>query len=164
MHGLLNQLLELMNREVQLHEHLLQWVKEEIKSIGQISGSALLQLHTSKTRCIRKIEKLEQTRMEIVRKLAEGWNLKFESLTLRVLIARVEDTYSLPLQEALDRLTTLVQEIHKGAQRLERLSQARLISIETSLKFLGSLGRCQQTYSDSGTLQTSQTTVSRLSI
>ncbi|MGK5094903.1 flagellar protein FlgN [Deltaproteobacteria bacterium TL4] len=161
---LMDQLLNILSAEVGLHEELRGWLKQESETMGSISGSSLLKLQSSKIKYTQKITRLESTRIDVVRQLATFWETGKEPLTLSVIINKTSEAYKQPLQSVFDRLKFLVKEIHHLAQQNGRLSQTRLEPVELSLKFLSSLRSRQQIYSEAGTIQSSKTTVSRLSV
>ena len=164
METFLSNLVDILNEEIALHEELLRLFEEETRNVGQISGSALLRIQSSKMRCSRKIVRFEQQRMEVVEKLAVFWEIEGVPLTLSMIIAKVPQDFSSSLQTCFDSLQSLVKEIQKISSLCERLSEARLDAIETSLNFLNTLKKSQQLYSGEGRLQEHTNTISRMSI
>ncbi len=160
----LTPLVTILSEEVELHESLLESLHQETRGIGRLPASALLQIHSAKQQKSRKIVAIEEQRIGIVRQLATQWNMAWEDLTLREIIARAPAKEGETLQQHYDRLKTLVKEIKDVATRNGRNSQARLKSIEMSLQFINDLQRSQKTYSMTGALASTSEKLSRIAI
>ncbi|MBF0352263.1 MAG: flagellar protein FlgN [SAR324 cluster bacterium] len=160
----LTQLLEILQKEVVLHQELLGTLREEAQSLGQVSGAALLKLHSAKIMFSRKIAGLEQERLIIVQNIAEEWQMEARQLSLRTIISMIPSEMALPLQHCFDQLKQLIEAIQSCADHNSRISEARLGSVESSLKFLQSMKKRQHTYSGAGIIQPAMQSTSRISV
>ena len=88
MDDLLQALLHLLEHEAELHEQLLSCLKEEAAGFGKATGAELLQLQTSKSQLVRRIEQLEQERMDLVSDMAQRWSVPPEELRLKQIAER----------------------------------------------------------------------------
>ena len=161
MEQILEQLVTLLKQEVTLHEELAQHFAEELQSIGHRSGAELLKLQTQKVQCYHKITLVENSRIEVVQQLAQAWDLKEPGVTLRQIITRASEPFSVALQECFDQLKQLVTNIQKVAEQIHRVTEARLKPVEASLRFLSKLKKRQHTYSETGVVQPPLATISR---
>ncbi len=157
----MQELLNIMRQEVELHEQLILQLQKESEGFGRLRGSELLKLQGEKSRCVRATTRLERERIQFVEKLADSWNTKSKELTLSVIIDRTEDEYSEPLQQCFERLKSLVAEIRKIADENALQASGRLKSIESSIQFMSQLQNGPPTYSDAGKLQNGTSTLSR---
>lgn len=160
----LDDLLTILTKEVTLHEELTVLLQEEANSIGNSSGSELLQIHSLKMQCVHKVANLEKQRLNVVKSIAEFWNMESQDLTLSIIISGVDVKIAEALQECFDRLKQLMAKIREQSEHNARLSEARLKPIEVSLQFLTDLQKRQKTYSGSGALRSHSSTVSRTAI
>ena len=83
-------LLNILQKEVKLHEYLMSLLKKESKGFGNLRGSDLLKLQGEKSRCVRASARLESERIELVEKIAYSWDMKSEDLTLSVIISNTK--------------------------------------------------------------------------
>ena len=111
----MQELLNIMRQEVELHEQLISQLQKESEGFGRLRGSELLKLQGEKSRCVRASVRLENERIQLVNELADSWNVGSKELTLSVIISRVTEEYSLPLQQCFDKLKSLINQIHKIA-------------------------------------------------
>ena len=157
----MQELLNILQQEEELHEQLISQLKKESEGFGRIRSSELLKLQGEKSRCVRATARLEKERIQFVEKLADSWNTKSKELTLSVIIDRTEDEYSEPLQQCFERLKSLVTEIRKIADENALQASGRLKSVEYSIRFMSELQNGPPTYSDAGKLQNVTSTMSR---
>ena len=99
----MQELLNIMRQEVELHEQLISQLQKESEGFGRLRGSELLKLQGEKSRCVRATARLERERIQFVEKLADSWNTESKELTLSVIIDRIEDEYSEPLQQCFGK-------------------------------------------------------------
>ncbi|MBQ32899.1 MAG: hypothetical protein CL923_10170 [Deltaproteobacteria bacterium] len=161
---LLERLTAILHQEVKLHEQLRDLLESEAQSFGSVRGSELLQLQVSKQRHSRKIERLERERLQVVRKLADDWDVNPQELRLRTIIARVEPEQADDLRDCHEHLTQLITEIREQADRNSAEAGARLHSVETALRFMVELHGHQQTYSGVGELQHAGSKIARTAV
>ena len=157
----MQELLNIMRQEVELHEQLVSQLQKESEGFGRLRGSELLKLQGEKSRCVRATARLEKERIQFVEKLADSWNTKSKELTLSVIIDRTEDRFSKSLQQCFERLKSLVAEIRKIADENALQASGRLKSVESSIRFMSQLQNGPPTYSDAGKLQNGTSTMSR---
>ena len=157
----MNELLNILQKEVKLHEHLFTLLQKESEGFGRLSGSDLLKLHGEKSRSVRSSARLEKERIKIVAKIAKSWNMKLEDLTLSVIISRTTEVYSKPLKECFDLLKSLISEIGKIADNNSIQALGRLKSVESSIEFMSQLQNGSPTYSDAGKIQKRTNKISR---
>ena len=161
---LLERLTAILHQEVKLHEQLRDLLESEAQSFGSVRGSELWQLQVSKQRHSRKIERLERERLQVVRKLADDWDVNPQELRLRTIIARVEPEQADDLRDCHEHLTQLITEIREQADRNSAEAGARLHSVETALRFMVELHGHQQTYSGVGELQHAGSKIARTAV
>jgi len=149
----MRELLNILQQQVKLHENLLSLLQKELEGFGSIRGSELLKLQGEKSRCVRASAQLEKERISLVEQYAKSWDTDFSKLTLRVIIGRADDEYSLPLQKCFDRLKMLIAKIREIAEENTIQSSGRLKSVESSLKFISQLQKGPPTYSEVGKIQ-----------
>ena len=157
----MNGLLNILQKEVKLHKHLISLLQKEAEGFGSLRGSDLLKLQGEKSRCVRASARLEKERIELVEKIAHSWNVKSEELTLSVIISKTTDDYSEPLQNCFDQLKTLITEIGKIADKNSLQASGRLKSITSSIKFMSQIQNGPPTYSDEGKIQKGTSKISR---
>jgi len=157
----MKELLNILQKEVELHEQLISQLQKESEGFGRLRGSQLLELQGEKSRCVRATARLEKERIQFVEKLADSWNTKSKELTLSVIIDRTEDEFSKSLQQCFERLKSLVTEIRKIADENSLQASGRLKSVESSIRFMSQLQNSPPTYSDAGKLQNGTSTMSR---
>ena len=157
----MKELLNNLQKEVELHEQLISQLQKESEGFGRLRGSQLLELQGEKSRCVRATAQLEKERIQFVEQLADSWDAESQELTLSVIIDRTEDEYSEPLQKCFERLKCLVTEICKIADENALQASGRLKSIESSIRFMSHLQKGPPTYSDAGKLQNVTSTMSR---
>ena len=149
----MRELLNILQQQAELHENLLSLLKKELDGFGSLRGSELLKLQGEKSRCVRASAQLEKERISLVEQYAKSWDTDFSKLTLRVIIGRADDEYSLPLQKCFDRLKMLIAKIREIAEENTIQSSGRLKSVESSLKFISQLQNGPPTYSEVGKIQ-----------
>ncbi len=157
----MQELLNILRQEVELHEQLILLLQKESKGFGHLRGSDLLKLQGEKSRCVRATARLERERIQIVEQFADSWNTESKELTLSVIIDRTEDEFSKSLQQCFERLKSLVTEIRKIADENSLQASGRLKSVESSIRFMSQLQNSPPTYSDAGKLQNGTSTMSR---
>ena len=149
----LDQLTNLLRQQIELHERLLHLLESESQSFGSVRGSELLRLQISKERLAQKIERLEQKRLQVVRRIAGDWKVDERELRLRNIIDRVDSQTANTLRNCHQRLTELLTGVRELAERNANEASARLRSVETALRFISELQGGQQTYSGVGAIQ-----------
>ncbi len=157
----MNGLLEILQKEVKLHEHLISLLQKESDGFGSLRGSDLLKIQGEKSRCVRASLRLEKDRIEFVKKIALSWNMKLEDLTLSVIISKTTEEFSAPLQECFDQLKRLIIDIGKIADKNSLQASGRLRSINSSIDFMNQIQSGPPTYSDSGKIQKGASKISR---
>ena len=128
-----------MQQQAELHEHLLSLLQKESEGFGSLRGSELLKLQGEKSRCVRATAQIEKERIQLVEQYAKSWDTDSGDLTLRVIIGRAADEYSVPLQQCFDRLKLLIAKIREIAVKNSMQSSGRLKSVESSLQFISQL-------------------------
>ena len=149
----MRELLNILLQQTELHENLLHLLQKESEGFGSLSGSELLKLQGEKSRCVRATAKLEKERILLVEQYAKTWDTDSKSLTLRVIIGRADNEYSIPLKKCLDRLKLLIANIREIAEENSMQSSGRLKSVESSLQFISQLQNGPPTYSEAGKIQ-----------
>ena len=157
----MQELLNILQQEVGLHEQLISQLQKESEGFGSLRSSELLKLQGEKSRCVRSSVRLEKERIQFVEKLADSWKTKSKELTLSVIIDRTEDEFSKPLQQCFERLKSLVAKIRRIADENALQASGRLKSVESSIRFMSQLQNGPPTYSDAGKLQNGTSTMSR---
>ena len=157
----MNGLLEILQKEVKLHEHLISLLQKESEGFGSLRGSDLLKIQGEKSRCVRASARLEKDRIEFVKKIALSWKMKLEDLTLSVIISKSTEEFSAPLQECFDQLKRLIIDIGKIADKNSLQASGRLRSINSSIDFMNQIQSGPPTYSDSGKIQKGASKISR---
>lgn len=160
----MNDLLNILQQEVELHEQLMSLLQKESEGFGRLRGSELLKLQGEKSRCVRASARLERERIKLVEQFAESWNVESKDLTLSVIIKRTTQEYSVPLQQCFDRLKKLIGEIHRVADANSLQASGRLKSVESSIQFMSQLQNGPPTYSDAGKIQIGTSTISRTEV
>jgi len=160
----MKELLNILRHEVELHEQLISMLQAEFEGFGRLRGSELLKLQGEKSRCVRASAQLEKERIQLVEQLADSWNLASEDLTLSVIISRATEEHSVPLQQCFDQLKSLINEIHKIADKNSLQASGRLKSVESSIQFMSQLQKGSPTYSDAGKIQTATSAISRAEV
>ena len=84
----MQELLNILRKEVELHEQLILLLQKESKGFGRLRGSELLKLQGEKSRCVRATARLERERIQLVERFADSWNAESKELTLSVIIGR----------------------------------------------------------------------------
>ena len=160
----MRELLNILQQQVELHEHLLSLLQKESEGFGSLRGSELLKLQGEKSRCVRATSQLEKERIQLVEQYAKSWDTDSRDLTLRVIIGRADDEYSVPLQQCFDRLKLLIAKIREIAEENSMQSSGRLKSVESSLQFISQLQNGPPTYSEAGKIQKRTGTMSRAEV
>ena len=127
----MRELLNILQQQAELHENLLSLLQKESDGFGSLRGSELLKLQGEKSRCVRATAQLEKERILIVEQFAESWDIDSKDLTLRVIIGRADNEYSLPLQKCFNRLKILIAKIREVAEENSMQSSGRLKSVES---------------------------------
>ena len=159
----MQELLNILRREVELHEQLIMLLQKESEGFGRLRGSELLKLQGEKSRCVRATARLERERIQLVEQYADSWNTESKELTLSAIIGRTEE-YSEPLQQCFDRLKRLLAEIRKIADENALQASGRLKSVESSIQFMSQLQNGPPTYSDAGKIQKGTSTMPRTEV
>ena len=159
----MQELLNILRQEVELHEQLILLLQKESKGFGRLRGSELLKLQGEKSRCVRATARLERERIQLVEQFADSWNTESKELTLSAIIGRTEE-YSEPLQQCFDRLKLLLAEIRKIADENALQASGRLKSVESSIQFMSQLQNGPPTYSDAGKIQKGTSTMPRTEV
>jgi len=160
----MNELLNILRQEVELHEQLILLLQKESEGFGRLRGSELLKLHGEKSRCVRATARLEKERIQLVEQLADSWSTESKDLTLSVIIGRTTDEYSVPLQQCFDQLKNLIGKIHRIADENSNHATGRLKSVESSIQFMSQLQNGPPTYSVAGKIQKGNSTISRTEV
>ena len=160
----MRELLNILQEQAELHENLLSLLQKESNGFGSLRGSDLLKLQGEKSRCVRASAKLEKERIYLIEQYAKSWDTDFRDLTLKVIIGRADDEYSIPLQECFERLKILIAKIREIAEENTIESSGRLRSVESSLKFISQLQNGPPTYSEVGKIQKRTGTMSRAEV
>lgn len=164
MNALLTGLLTILKQQVIYHEDLLAILHEETQSIGQAPASKLLKLQSAKTILSRKIMSIEEQRIQNVQEIADHWKVDETPLTLSQIIEKVPSDMKAPLSECFAQLKQVVKAIQTQALKNSKLSESRLKPIDMSLQFINDWHKSRQTYSGTGALRASTSTLSRTSI
>ena len=154
-------LLEILQKEVKLHEQLISLLQKESEGFGSLRGSDLLKIQGEKSRCVRASARLERDRIEFVKNIALSWNMKLEDLTLSVIISKTTEEFSIPLQKCFDQLKSLIIDIGRMADKNSLQASGRLKSINSSIDFMNQIQSGPPTYSDSGKIQKGASKISR---
>ena len=157
----MNGLLKILQKEVKLHEHLVSLLKSESEGFGSLRGSDLLKIQGEKSRCVRASARLERDRIEFVKKIALSWDLRWEDLTLSLIISKTTEEYSKPLQKCFDQLKCLISEIIRIADKNSLQASGRLKSINSSIDFMSQIQNGPPTYSEEGKIQKGESKISR---
>ena len=104
----MRELLNILQQQTELHENLLHLLQKESEGFGSLRGSELLKLQGEKSRCVRATAQLEKERILLVEQYAKSWDTHLDKLTLRVIIGRADNEYSIPLQKCFDRLKLMI--------------------------------------------------------
>ncbi len=164
MNDQLDELLAILHRETELHEMLLDLLRDEAEGFGTLSGSAMLTLQSRKLQHTRMISKLERRRIQLVEEMADDFTAAEESLTLSEIIFQAPTEWAAPLQSCFDRLKEMIAQIREQAASNSEQSASRLKSVEASLQFISKQQGAQQLYSGNGRLHTSASKISRAAI
>ena len=149
----MRELLNILQKQAELHENLLCLLQKESKGFGSLRGSELLKLQGEKSRCVRAISQLEKERILLVEQYAKSWETDSKNLSLRVIIGRADDEYTIPLQKCFERLKLLIAKIREIAEENSMQSSGRLKSVESSVQFISQLQNGPPTYSEAGKIQ-----------
>ena len=149
----MRELLNILQQQTELHENLLHLLQKESEGFGSLRGSELLKLQGEKSRCVRATAQLEKERILLVEQYAKSWDTDPKNLTLRVIIGRADNEYSIPLQKCFERLKLLIANIREIAEENSMQSSGRLQSVESSLQFISQLQNGPPTYSEEGKIQ-----------
>ena len=149
----MRELLNILKQQTELHENLLHLLQKESEGFGSLRGSELLKLQGEKSRCVRATAQLEKERILLVEQYAKSWDTNSKNLTLRVIIGRADNEYSIPLQKCFVRLKLLIANIREMAEENSIQSSGRLKSVESSLQFISQLQNGPPTYSEVGKIQ-----------
>ena len=160
----MRELLNILLQQTELHENLLHLLQKESEGFGSLRGSELLKLQGEKSRCVRATAKLEKERILLVEQYAKTWDTDSKSLTLRVIIGRADNEYSIPLQKCFERLKLLISNIREIAEENSMQSSGRLKSVESSLQFISQLQNGPPTYSEVGKIQKRTGTMPRAEV
>ncbi len=160
----MEELLNILRQEVELHEQLISMLEIEFEGFGRLRGSELLKLQGEKSRCVRATVRLENERIQLVDKLADSWEMTTKELTLSVIISHATEEFSAPLQQCFDQLKSLIYKIQKIADKNSLQASGRLKSVESSIQFMSQLQNGPPTYSDAGKIQTATSTISRTEV
>ncbi len=149
----MRELLDILQRQIELHENLLRLLQKESEGFGRLRGSELLKLQGEKSRCVRATAQLEKERILLVEQYSKSWKTDSKNLTLRVIIGLADDEYSIPLQKCFERLKLMIANIREIAEENSIQSSGRLKSVESSLQFISQLQNGPPTYSEVGKIQ-----------
>ena len=149
----MRELLNILQKQAELHENLLCLLQKESEGFGSLRGSELLKLQGEKSRCVRAISQLEKERILLVEQYAKSWETDSKNLSLRVIIGRADDEYTIPLQKCFERLKLLIAKIREIAEENSMQSSGRLKSVESSVQFISQLQNGPPTYSEAGKIQ-----------
>ena len=160
----MRELLNNLQKQTELHEILLSLLQKESEGFGSLRGSELLKLQGEKSRCVRATAQLEKERIHLVEQYAKSWNTDSRGLTLRVIIGRADDEYSIQLKKCFKRLKLMIAKIREIAEENSMQSSGRLKSVESSLQFISQLQNGQPTYSEAGKIQKRTGTMPRAEV
>ena len=160
----MRELLNILQQQTELHENLLHLLQKESEGFGSLRGSELLKLQGEKSRCVRATAQLEKERIILVEQYAKSWDTDPKNLTLRVIIGRADNEYSIPLQKCFERLKLLIANIREIAEENSMQSSGRLKSVESSLQFISQLQNGPPTYSGAGKIQKRAGTMPRAEV
>ena len=160
----MEELLNILRQEVELHEQLISMLEIEFVGFGRLRGSEVLKLQGEKSRCVRATVRLENARIQLVGKLADSWEMTTKELTLSVIISHATEEFSAPLQQCFDQLKSLIYKIQKIADKNSLQASGRLKSVESSIQFMSQLQNGPPTYSDMGKIQTATSIISRTEV
>ena len=149
----MRELLNILQKQAELHENLLCLLQKESEGFGSLRGSELLKLQGEKSRCVRAISQLEKERILLVEQYAKSWETDSKNLSLLVIIGRADDEYTIPLQKCFERLKLLIAKIREIAEENSMQSSGRLKSVESSVQFISQLQNGPPTYSEAGKIQ-----------
>ena len=147
-----------------IRDSLFSLLQKESEGFGSLRGSELLKLQGEKSRCVRATAQIEKERIQLVEQYAKSWDTDSGDLTLRVIIGRADDEYSVPLQQCFDRLKLLIAKIREIAVKNSMQSSGRLKSVESSLQFISQLQNGPPTYSVAGKIQKRTGTMPRAEV
>lgn len=160
----LKELSALLQEEVSLHEALKADLDLEVSQDGKTSGSDLLRLQQHKHALVRRINELEQDRMEVVKALARAWHQAPEALTLRRIIPRAPEPVGEELKDSYSRLMGLVNAIRSLARTSAGNAQSRLKAVDATLSVIHEAVKVHSTYSGKGKLQSPPVTLKYTSV
>ncbi len=113
MNELIDELINIFEKQVNLHQSLLAVLTEEKTSIIESNLTGLTKVNGEKETLILKIKNLEEKRLKLVERIAESLGEKSRNLTLKRLCEISEEPHSTRLDDCRLRLISLTNNVKK---------------------------------------------------
>lgn len=153
MQALVDNLKAILQEEVSLHAGLREDLTQEAAQDGTLGSADFLALQQRKYSSAAQIGVLESQRLDIVRQLADVWQLPETSLSLQEVSHRISAEEGAELLLFRESLLALIEEIRYLARKTGANASARMTAIDATLAVIGEAARLHPTYSEGGKLK-----------
>jgi len=150
---LLERLISLLNEERALYQSLLSTLQKERKAIIRSEIIRITECTKEKENLILKIRVLEEQRINYLDALATVLGISVDTLTLRELSRRVDESYATQLDDCSTGLGALIQSIQEVNASNKALVSHSLDLIRGSLSLLNDLISHTAVYYQTGRMQ-----------
>ena len=153
MDTLLTELITILDKEIELHKQLLSLLHKERELLVDLSTEEIFENNKKKETCTLKIKMLEESRLSLVEKLSQHYEIPFKELTLSKIVSLVKEPYRSALntsRSTLIALTSSTKEINHNNCLIVR---DFLYYFKRSLDFLYHASSASPTYVDNGKIK-----------
>lgn len=150
-----NELHDVLDRMVRVYRLLLDSVRKERELLIEVNVSELDINNEAKNAALKKLRRLENERVRVVRLLAEHLNLKDEPVKLLDLAAAVNNNANLAegLRKKHAVLELLVQRVIENNKKNENLAQSALKNVSGALDIIRESTQEKPTYERKGAMK-----------
>jgi flagellar biosynthesis/type III secretory pathway chaperone len=131
MHALLNDLLDLLTRQVTLYDAILAILAQECEALVSRCPQVVLDLARQKETLILKIRTLEESRLLVCQRLAKIWGMPASALTLAEIAAHSDAETGAKLLQIRSRMRECMDALHRANEQSASLCRQGMETVRT---------------------------------
>lgn len=155
--SLIDSLLSVLTKEVEVYEELRSTIHEERGVIGRPSLDLLSENNNKKETCILKARMLEEVRANIVKKIARRLDREEKDINISLLTSYTEKDQTKALKSRQKSLLPLIQSIKEANEMNQGLLDYSLSYVRNSMNFINNLLSTGAGYAHTGKLKANNT-------
>lgn len=149
---LLQQLISVLQKEIELHNQLLKLAQEKEMAIINNQISLLQEVTKKEAQVIEGIKEQEQARIEVINQLARYFEISTKDLTMSKLVALIDAEMSGEFKKLHKEIVSLIDKLRRVNERNNSLIKTSLELISYSMNLFINLSAGEAVYNPKGKL------------